>query len=64
MSDVAAAIMDAAERRMRKGGFSGFSFREIAAAWRQGVLASTIISRQENPRGCRHPALYPHRRRI
>jgi TetR/AcrR family transcriptional repressor of nem operon len=31
MSDVAAAIMDAAERRMRKGGFNGFSFREIAA---------------------------------
>jgi TetR/AcrR family transcriptional regulator, transcriptional repressor for nem operon len=30
MSDVASAIMDAAERRMRGGGFNGFSFREIA----------------------------------
>ena len=31
MSDVKAAIMDAAERRMQQGGFGGFSFREIAA---------------------------------
>src|SRR6202022_2633929 len=31
MNDVAVAIMDAAERRMRIGGFNGFSFREIAA---------------------------------
>jgi TetR/AcrR family transcriptional repressor of nem operon len=30
MSDVSIAIMDAAERRMRSGGFNGFSFREIA----------------------------------
>jgi TetR/AcrR family transcriptional repressor of nem operon len=40
MSDVAAAIMDAAERRMRKGGFSGFSFREIAAD--VGVKSSSV----------------------
>ena len=31
MSDVRAAIMNAAERRMQQGGFGGFSFREIAA---------------------------------
>src|ERR1700732_1646908 len=31
MSDAAVAIMDAAERRIRLGGFNGFSFREIAA---------------------------------
>lgn len=30
MSDVKTAIMDSAERRMRIGGFDGFSFREIA----------------------------------
>jgi TetR/AcrR family transcriptional regulator, transcriptional repressor for nem operon len=30
MSEVADAILDAAERRIRKGGFHGFSFREIA----------------------------------
>jgi len=30
MSEMKAAIMDAAERRMQAGGFSGFSFREIA----------------------------------
>src|SRR5712672_1836844 len=40
MSDVAAAIMDAAERRMRKGGFNGFSFREIAAD--VGVKSSSV----------------------
>ncbi|MFC3216454.1 TetR/AcrR family transcriptional regulator [Novosphingobium panipatense] len=31
MSETADAIMDAAERRIRKAGYSGFSFREIAA---------------------------------
>ncbi len=31
MSDMANAIMDAAERRMRLGGYGGFSFRDIAA---------------------------------
>src|ERR1700737_89753 len=40
MSDVAAAIMDAAERRMRKGGFNGFSFREIAVD--VGVKSSSV----------------------
>jgi TetR/AcrR family transcriptional repressor of nem operon len=30
LKDVKTAIMDAAERRMRAGGFGGFSFREIA----------------------------------
>jgi TetR/AcrR family transcriptional regulator, transcriptional repressor for nem operon len=40
MSDVATAIMDAAERRMRKGGFNGFSFREIAAD--VGVKSSSV----------------------
>lgn len=40
MADVATAIMDAAERRMRKGGFNGFSFREIAAD--VGVKSSSV----------------------
>jgi TetR/AcrR family transcriptional repressor of nem operon len=40
MSDVAAAIMDAAERRIRKGGFNGFSFREIASD--VGVKSSSV----------------------
>ena len=40
MSDVANAIMDAAERRMRLGGFSGFSFREIAAD--VGIKSSSV----------------------
>ncbi|MDK1386544.1 helix-turn-helix domain-containing protein [Sinorhizobium sp. 8-89] len=31
MSDMANAIMDAAERRIRAAGYNGFSFREIAA---------------------------------
>jgi TetR/AcrR family transcriptional repressor of nem operon len=31
MGDVATAILDAAERRIRIGGFNGFSFREVAA---------------------------------
>jgi TetR/AcrR family transcriptional repressor of nem operon len=40
MNDVATAIMDAAERRMRIGGFNGFSFREIAAD--VGVKSSSV----------------------
>jgi TetR/AcrR family transcriptional repressor of nem operon len=40
MSDVANAIMDAAEWRIRYGGFSGFSFREIAAD--VGVKSSSV----------------------
>src|SRR6185369_12159145 len=40
MSDAATAIMDSAERRMRLGGFSGFSFREIAAD--VGIKSSSV----------------------
>src|SRR6266478_10194767 len=40
MNDNAIAIMDAAERRMRIGGFNGFSFREIAAD--VGVKSSSV----------------------
>ncbi len=40
MSDVKAAIMDAAERRMRQGGFGGFSFREIATD--VGIKSSSV----------------------
>jgi TetR/AcrR family transcriptional repressor of nem operon len=40
MNDVAIAIMDAAERRMRSGGFNGFSFREIADE--VGVKSSSV----------------------
>lgn len=40
MNDVANAIMDAAEKRMRMGGFSGFSFRGIAAD--VGVKSSSV----------------------
>src|ERR1700761_352664 len=40
MSDVAIAIMDAAERRMRGGGFNGFSFREIAGD--VGIKSSSV----------------------
>jgi len=40
MSDITIAIMDAAERRMRIGGFSGFSFREIAAD--VGIKSSSV----------------------
>ena len=40
MSDVKAAIMDAAERRMQRGGFGGFSFREIAAD--VGIKSSSV----------------------
>src|ERR1041384_5544610 len=40
MSDMTAAIMGAAERRIRRGGFNGFSFREIAAD--VGVKSSSV----------------------
>jgi TetR/AcrR family transcriptional regulator, transcriptional repressor for nem operon len=40
MSDVSNAIMDAAERRIRLGGFNGFSFRELAAD--VGVKSSSV----------------------
>jgi TetR/AcrR family transcriptional repressor of nem operon len=40
MNDVANSIMDAAEKRMRLGGFGGFSFREIAAD--VGVKSSSV----------------------
>jgi TetR/AcrR family transcriptional regulator, transcriptional repressor for nem operon len=40
MSDISDAIMDAAERRIRLGGFGGFSFREIAAD--VGVKSSSV----------------------
>jgi TetR/AcrR family transcriptional repressor of nem operon len=40
VSDVKTAIMDAAERRMQRGGFGGFSFREIAAD--VGIKSSSV----------------------
>lgn len=40
MSDTASAIMDAAEERIRQGGYSGFSFREVAADI--GVKSSSV----------------------
>lgn len=40
MSDVAIAVLNAAERRMRIGGFGGFSHREIAAD--VGVKSSSV----------------------
>jgi TetR/AcrR family transcriptional regulator, transcriptional repressor for nem operon len=40
MSDVLNAIIDSAERRIRAGGFSGFSFREVAAD--VGVKSSSV----------------------
>src|SRR5271168_872816 len=40
MNEVATAIMDAAERRMRIGGFNGFSFRELDAD--VGVKSSSV----------------------
>ena len=40
MADVATEIMDAAEKRMRAGGFDGFSFREIAVD--VGVKSSSV----------------------
>lgn len=40
MNETANAIMDAAERRIREAGYSGFSFREIAAD--VGVKSSSV----------------------
>lgn len=40
MTDTTAAILDAAERRIRSGGYSGFSFRDVAAD--VGVKASSV----------------------
>jgi TetR/AcrR family transcriptional regulator, transcriptional repressor for nem operon len=40
MSDIKTAIMDAAERRIQRGGFGGFSFREIAAD--VGIKSSSV----------------------
>jgi TetR/AcrR family transcriptional regulator, transcriptional repressor for nem operon len=40
MNNVSIAIMDSAERRMRGGGFNGFSFREIADE--VGVKSSSV----------------------
>ncbi len=40
MTEMANAIMDAAELRIRHGGFSGFSFRDIAAD--VGVKSSSV----------------------
>lgn len=40
MSDVANSIMDAAERKMRLGGFNGFSYRDIAKE--VGIKSSSV----------------------
>ena len=40
MSDIKTTIMDSAERRMQRGGFGGFSFREIAAD--VGIKSSSV----------------------
>jgi TetR/AcrR family transcriptional repressor of nem operon len=40
MSDIKTAIMDAAERRIQRGGFGGFSFRDIAAD--VGIKSSSV----------------------
>ncbi|WP_372085066.1 TetR/AcrR family transcriptional regulator [Tistrella mobilis] len=40
MSEIATAIMDAAERRIRQSGYNGFSFREIASD--VGVKSSSV----------------------
>src|ERR1700744_3605487 len=40
MSDMSNAIMDAAELRIRKGGYGAFSFRELAAD--VGVKSSSV----------------------
>jgi TetR/AcrR family transcriptional regulator, transcriptional repressor for nem operon len=40
MSDITKAIMDAAEKRIRSGGFGGFSFRDIAAD--VGIKSSSV----------------------
>jgi len=58
MSDVKAAIMDAAERRMQQGGFGGFSFREIAAD--VGIKSSSVhypLPNKEDSRGGRHSSV-------
>lgn len=40
MSEIVTAILDAAEKRIRVGGFGGFSFREIAAD--VGIKSSSV----------------------
>ncbi|NLS00432.1 TetR/AcrR family transcriptional regulator [Rhizobium sp. P38BS-XIX] len=40
MSDTTSAILDAAEKRIRGGGYNGFSFRDVAAD--VGVKASSV----------------------
>jgi TetR/AcrR family transcriptional regulator, transcriptional repressor for nem operon len=40
MSDVKTAILNAAERRIKRGGFGGFSFREIASD--VGIKSSSV----------------------
>ncbi len=40
MSEIANTIMDAAEKRIRKAGFNGFSFREIASD--VGIKSSSV----------------------
>ena len=40
MTDMTAAILNSAERRIRVGGFNGFSFREVAAD--VGVKSSSV----------------------
>jgi TetR/AcrR family transcriptional repressor of nem operon len=40
MNDVKTAILNAAERRMKRGGFGGFSFREIGAD--VGIKSSSV----------------------
>lgn len=40
MSDMVKAILDSAERRIRAGGFDGFSYRDIAAD--VGIKASSV----------------------
>lgn len=40
MNEIGTAIMDAAERRMRRGGFNGFSFRELAED--VGIKSSSV----------------------
>lgn len=58
MNEIVAAIMDAAERRMRIGGFNGFSFREIAAD--VGVKSSSVHYHFPTKENCcsRHPSLH------
>lgn len=40
MTDTTSAILDSAEKRIRSGGYSGFSFRDVAAD--VGVKASSV----------------------